>query len=111
MALIKTKKDNSPITLSVTIKYGHYGTTTINLNGNPIKTIGGNFKDFVLGTNNSLKHNTISVVTSVLVTNAELNTEVEFDVVGGENSDKDTSNIKADNNVNYVPHYNGYTFI
>jgi hypothetical protein len=110
MPLIRTKNDDSAVKLNVTVKYGHYGTTTIKINGVEKETIGGNFVDHPIGTNRELKNKDVSVTTSVMIHGGNSQTEVDFDIRGAIDDDHNTSSADAGGQPS-ITHFIDYSFI
>lgn len=91
--LVETNNTNDPITLSVSIKFGHKATSVVMLNHIVIATKQDDFT-MALGANNGLKNNTVIVTTSVLKTSPSIHSEVDFTLTGAQTDPLDDASVK-----------------
>ena len=113
-AFVTTKQNSDPVMLSVN-DHGSMSSSSIFLNGNWIKTIEEDVRNFFLGTNSGLKGNNVVVVTQVGRFPPDMETStVDFYVDGAAdvspgNPMNSTKNFE--NGAPNVPHFMTYYFI
>lgn len=109
--IITTDGSINPITLSVKENYGHRITTVIMINHAVFATINNDFEDHILGTNNSLAGNTITVTTSSLKVTPTSNTEINFALKGAKTEQDDNDLLQFAAGVSAVPHFMTYYLV
>jgi len=109
--IVPTKKDITPIALSVRIGNGHRGTTVIMINHVVFATLQNDFDNLVLGTNNSLRHNNVLVTTSVIKTTPTDESDVQYFLDGAVEPHQDHSHQQFQDINQVVSHFMNYFFI
>lgn len=111
MPLLRTKNDDSDVTLSLDIKYGLYGTTTIKIDGVNSPPIGGSFLNRPIGSNRYLKNKEVLITTTVMLSHGVTNTEVIFEINGDRDNDRSSSEVTAEPLDKSLTHFIDYQFI
>jgi hypothetical protein len=109
---ITTDGSSNPIKLSLKEVYGHTCTTVIMVNHAIVATLNDTVKDYILGTNQGLSGNTVTVTTTSLKTSPSVNTEIDYSLDSGTpptTTDTDAQTFSA--GVNAVPHFMTYFMV
>ncbi|ASU32289.1 hypothetical protein [Mucilaginibacter xinganensis] len=109
--IITTDGTTNPVMLSVQEVQGHRINTVIMVNHLVVATIDNNFASHIVGTNNGLKGNTVTVTTTSLKVTPSNNTEVDFTLDGAGPQQIDADKLQFPPGISAVPHFMTYFMV